>query len=70
MTKAICERLDDLVTAAKRIQAPIDDPTDPPPGLLLCRAAVDIDAAAAKLADHAALLDAATSPPGERERVK
>ena len=70
MMKAISERLDELVSAAERIRALIDDPARPPPGLLLCRAAVDIDAAAAKLADHAALLDAATRPPGERGRVK
>lgn len=57
--KAISERLDDLVNAAKRLQALLDDPSAPPPGLLLCRVGVDVDSAAAKLADHAALLDAA-----------
>ena len=59
MTRAIVERLDDLVHAANRIKALIADPAAPPPGLLLCRLGVDVDSAAAKLADHAALLDAA-----------
>jgi len=44
MRKAISERLDELASAAERIRARIDDPAGPPPGLLLCRAAVDIDA--------------------------
>jgi hypothetical protein len=58
MKTAINQRLDDLIAVAKKLQAILDaeDAKRPLPTMLLCRAAVDIDQAAAKLKLHAEAL--------------
>lgn len=63
MKSAIAERLDELVIAAQRFQALVagERPGALLPGIALCRAALDIDTVAAKLADHPAWLEAAVT---------
>jgi hypothetical protein len=58
MKTAIAQRLEDLIAVAKKLQAILDaeDAKQPLPTMPLCRVAVDIDQAAAKLEQHAEAL--------------
>jgi hypothetical protein len=60
---AISERLSDLVQVAEALRVLVDAerPDRLLPGLLLARAAVDIDKAAGKLARHLSALQAASA---------
>jgi hypothetical protein len=62
MKLALVERLDDLVSAAQRLQRILDGerPDLPYPVFLLCRLGIDVDDAVGKLERHAGALGSQT----------